>query len=177
MSANTLAQIPDTDHSGVVTADELALVGVDNNIVDGGTVDIVALEATGTCIPDLHGSILGASDHPFALAVEGNTGDIVRVTLESNHRVRVGRLDVEQLDIVMAGGREESLVRSDAQAIDLGVRVLNGTRANTGERFPEAVRDNISASPATDCDVCSRQESVCAVAELQLTGWYDHTPL
>jgi hypothetical protein len=153
VGTNTFAQVPDSNHSKVVTTDQLALVGVNDNIVDGCAVDIVALQATGASIPDFHGSILGAGDHPFSLAVEGNTGDVACVTLKCDHRVGVGGLNIKQLHIVVARSREESLIRSDAKAIDLRIRVLNSTGANTGESFPEAVRNNVSGRSFSDCDL------------------------
>ena len=89
MSTYTLTQVPDTDHTGVVATDELALVGMDDHIVDCSTVNIIPLQATCASIPNLHSSILGASDHPFSLAVECHAGDVVRVTFKGNHGIGI----------------------------------------------------------------------------------------
>lgn len=90
MSTDALAQVPDTDHTGVVTTDELALIGMNDHIIDCSPVDIIPLQATGTGIPDLHSSILGAGDHPFPFAVECHAGDVIRVTFKGNHGIGIG---------------------------------------------------------------------------------------
>ena len=56
-------------------------------------------------------TILGARNHPFTLAVECNACDIPSVALEGNNSRRVSGLDVVELDVVVAGGSEEALVR------------------------------------------------------------------
>lgn len=61
-------------------------------------------------LPDLDGAVLGASHHPFSLAVKGDTSDVARMALESQQRVRIGRLDIVELDRVVARGGEVSLV-------------------------------------------------------------------
>ena len=48
MSTYTLTQVPDTDHTGVVATDELALVGMDDHIVDCSTVNIIPLRVSQT---------------------------------------------------------------------------------------------------------------------------------
>ena len=55
-------------------------------------------------------TILGASDHPFALAMEGNAGDVATVSIESQDGGRIGGLDLIKLDRVMTGGGQESFV-------------------------------------------------------------------
>lgn len=45
--------------------------------------------------------------------------DIIRVTLEGHHWVRVGGLDVEEFDIGVACRGKIAFVRSDAETIDL----------------------------------------------------------
>jgi hypothetical protein len=138
--ARVLGQVPDAHAAGAVAANDLALVGVDDDVVGGAAVVVAALYGAGARLPDLDGAVLGAGDHPLALAVEGDAGDVARVTLKGEERVGVGRLDVVELDGVVAGGGEEALVRGDAEAIDLRVWVLNGARTDARESFPEADR-------------------------------------
>lgn len=90
MGTDALAQVPDTDHTGVVTTDELALVRMNDHIIDRSPVNVIPLQATSTGIPNLHGSILRASDHPFSLAVECHAGDVVRVTFKGNNGIGIG---------------------------------------------------------------------------------------
>ena len=90
MSTNALTQVPDADHAGVVTTDELSLVGMDYHIIDCSPVDVVPLQTTSTSIPDLNSSVLRAGDHPFPFAVECHTGDVVRVTFKGNHGIGIG---------------------------------------------------------------------------------------
>lgn len=162
MGADTFAEVPDTDHTGTVTANELALVGMDDHIVDRSPMDVVALETAGASIPDLDSTILGAGDHPLALAVEGNSSDIVGVTVEGHHRVGVGGFDIIQLDIVMTGGGQVALVRGDAKTVDLGVRVLDSTRADTGQGLPEADRTGNKVSASSDLSKRRRSFSCSA---------------
>lgn len=57
--------------------------------------------------------------------MEPDTGDIVGVAFELQDRVGVGRLDIVEFDGGVAGGREETLIGGDTQAIDLRVGVLD----------------------------------------------------
>lgn len=105
MGANALAQIPDADSARTVTADEFSLVGMDDDIVDSGFVDVVTLKTAGTSVPDLDRTIFRASDHPLALAVERDASDIVGVSIEGHDRIRIGGLDIVQFDIVVTSSR------------------------------------------------------------------------
>jgi hypothetical protein len=58
--------------------------------------------------------------------VEGDAGDVARVAFECEQRVGVGGLDVEELDGMVACGGEVALVGGDAEAVDLGVWMLDG---------------------------------------------------
>lgn len=132
-----LGKVPDPDAAGPVAADDLALVGVYDDVVGGTAVVVAALDGAAAGLPDLDGAVLGARDHPLALAVEGDARDVARVALEGEQRVRVGGLDVEELDRVVARGGEEALVGRDAQAVDLRVRVLDRAGADAREGLPE----------------------------------------
>lgn len=85
-----LRQVPDTNVSSAIAADDLALVWVDDDVVDGGAVVIASLDGTAASLPDLDGAILGTCDHPFALAVESDAGYIACVALEGEDGVWVG---------------------------------------------------------------------------------------
>lgn len=137
MCAGILGQVPDADVAGAVAADNLALVGVDGDIIGRAAVAVAALDGAGARLPDLDGAVLGARHHPLALAVEGDAGDVARVALKRQQRARVGRLDVVELDGLVAGGGEVALVGRDAQAVDLRVGVLDRAGADAGERLPE----------------------------------------
>jgi hypothetical protein len=69
--------------------------------------------------------------------MEGNARDIARMAVEAEQWVGVRRLDVVELDRMVASRSQESLIRRDAQPIDLGVRVLDRTRADSREGLPE----------------------------------------
>lgn len=71
--------------------------------------------------------------------MEGDARDVAGVALKDEQWRRVGRPDVEELDVVVARGGEEALVGRDAEAVDLRVRVLDGAGADAGEGFPEPV--------------------------------------
>ena len=133
-----LAEIPDPNISTTVTRNELALVGMDDHIVDGEAMRVVTLDATKTSIPDLDSAILRACDHPFPFAMEGYTRDIAGMTFEGEDRARIGRADIVKLDSVTTSGREIVLVWGDTETIDLGVRMVNGARADSRESLPKA---------------------------------------
>lgn len=149
MRAVVLGQIPHPDAARPVAADNLALIGVDDNVVGGASVAITALNTTGSRFPNLDRAVLGARHHPLSLAMEGDAGDVSRVTLKRQQRVRVGRLDVVELDGVVAGGGEEALIGGDAEAVDLRVRVLDRSRADAREGLPETDRVIVSRCSRT----------------------------
>lgn len=111
MRAVVLCQIPYAHTSSTITADDLALVGVDNNIIDRRAMGIASLNRTTSCLPDLHRAIFRACDHPFALAMKCNTSNIASMTFERKQRVRVCRFDIVKLDAVVAGSSKEPFVR------------------------------------------------------------------
>ena len=74
---------------------------MDDHIVDRAPVQVIALYAPCTRIPDLHRSVFGARHHPFALAVERYARDVASVSIESEHGARVGGADVIELDVVV----------------------------------------------------------------------------
>lgn len=146
MRAAVLCQVPDSDTPTMITADDLALVWVDNHIIDWRVVVVAALNGAGASFPDFHGPILGASNHPFPLAVECNAGDVVGVAFKCQDRVWVRGFDIVELDAVVACGGKKALVRRDTEAVDLGVRMLDSTRAYSGKSLPE---------PAIEYQMCS----------------------
>jgi hypothetical protein len=87
---------------------------VDHHIVDRRAVRVASLDRATARLPDLDCTILGAGDHPLALAVEGYACDVARVALEAEQRVGVGRLDVVELDRVVAGRGQVTLIGGDA---------------------------------------------------------------
>lgn len=110
---------------------------------------IVALYAPRPCIPDLYRAILGAGDHPFSFAMEGYARNVAGVAIEGEHRTRVRRAYIVELDIVIAGCGKEALVGGDTKAVYLGVGVLDGAGADARESFPEA--DCVVIASCTDC--------------------------
>lgn len=139
MNALALTQVPDADHATTITTDQFSLVGVDNDVIDRELVSVVALKAAAADVPDLDGAVLGTSNHPFALTVECDSGDVASVALESHEWVWVARLGVKQLDIMVTRNGEILLVGGDAEPIDLRVGVLDGAGADARKSFPEAV--------------------------------------
>lgn len=60
------------------------------------------------------------------------------MAVKCKDRIRVGRLDIVELDSMVASGGKVAFVRRDAKAIDLRVRVGDCAGANAGERFPKS---------------------------------------
>jgi len=151
VGAVVLGQVPHAYAAVAVAADDLALVGVDDDVVGGAAVVVAPLYGPAPRLPYLDGAVLGARHHPLALAVEGYARDVARVALEDEQRVRVGGFDIEELDRVVAGRGEEALVRRYAQAVHLRVGVLYGARADARERLPEAVRQDAGRVSQPPC--------------------------
>lgn len=107
-----LAQIPDSNIPASITGDQLSLVRVDDHIVDGSDMgdqvsrrsgmDVIALDAARSCIPDFDRAVFGAGHHPFALAMERHAGDITGVAVEGEDRVGVRGADVVELHILVS---------------------------------------------------------------------------
>lgn len=94
MGAFVLTQVPNSNISTSVAANELSLVGMDHNIIDRNAVSIIALHVSAPCVPNLDCTILGGRDEPLRFAMESYTGDIARVTVEGQDGIGVRRLDV-----------------------------------------------------------------------------------
>jgi hypothetical protein len=112
--ALVLAQVPDAHIPPAVTANQLALVRVNNDIVHGDTVSVVSLHVAAARVPDLDGAVLRRRHEPLALAVERHARNVGRVPVERQDRIGVRRLDVIQLDCVVARGGEVAFVGGDA---------------------------------------------------------------
>lgn len=140
MRAFILPQVPDPHAAPSIAGNQLPLIRMNHHIVDRALVQIVPLNTPRPRIPDLDRAILGARDHPFALAMESDARDVARVPVERQHGVRIRGADVVELDVVVPRGGEVALVGRDAEPVDLGVRVLDCARADAREGFPEADR-------------------------------------
>lgn len=114
MSAFALAEVPDTDIATTITTDEFTLVWMNDDVVDRISVLVVALNLARSSVPNAHGGVFRAGDHPLALAVESNAGDVVGVSLKFHDRVWIGRLDVVKAHHVSASCGEVFLVWGDA---------------------------------------------------------------
>lgn len=113
MGAVVCRKIPHADAAAPVAGDDLALVWMDDYIVDWRAMVVAALDGAAAGFPDLDGAVLRARHHPLALAVECDASDVAGVALEGEERVGVCRLDVEELDGVVAGGGKEALIGRD----------------------------------------------------------------
>ena len=110
MGTLILSQIPDPHIAPSIARNQLALIRMNDHIVDRAPVQVVALYAPSPRIPDLYSTVFGARHHPFTLTVEGYARDVARVSVESEHRARISRANVVELDIVVARCGEVALV-------------------------------------------------------------------
>lgn len=62
--------------------------------------------------------------------MKSHPGDVVRMPVKRHDRVRIRRLDIVELDIVMAGSCQIALIGGDAETVDLGIGMLDGTGTN-----------------------------------------------
>jgi hypothetical protein len=132
-----LAKIPYAHITPAVTADKLALIGVDDHIVDGNTMGIVPLHIPAPRIPDLDGPILRRSHQPLGFTMKCNARDITSVSIKREDSIWVRRLDIVELDRVVARSGEVALIRRDTEAVDLRVWVRYRPGAYAREGFPE----------------------------------------
>ena len=110
VGAFILAQIPDAHTSGTVAGNKLALVRVDHHIRHRASMMIIALNGSGARIPYFDGSIFGARHHPFALAVERNSGNVAGVSVERQHWAWIVGVNVIELHILRSGRSEILLI-------------------------------------------------------------------
>jgi hypothetical protein len=134
-----LPEIPDPDVAAPVTADQFALVWMDDHIVHWYAVRVVALNVPRSGIPDLDCAVFRGGNKPLALAVECDAGNVTSVTVKGEDRVGVRRLDIVELDRVMTGGGKVAFIGRDTQAVDLRVWVWDGARAYSRQCLPEAL--------------------------------------
>jgi hypothetical protein len=131
MTTLILAQIPYSNIAAPITADQLSLIRMDNDIIDRNAMRIVALHVARACIPDLDRAVFTGGYHPFPLAVEGYACYVGCVAVEGQDGVGVGRFYVVEFYRVVAGGGEVAFVRGYAEAVYLGVWVWDCARADS----------------------------------------------
>lgn len=153
--ALVLTQVPDANISSTVTADQLALIWMDNHIIDRNAVCVISLYVPAPGVPDLDGPILARRDEPLGLAVECDARDIRRMSVKDEDSIWVGGFDIVELDRVVAGGGEVAFVGRYGQTIDLRIRVWNGTGADTRKRLPEAMVPCQHRMQATMAALCA----------------------
>lgn len=78
--------------------------------------------------------------------MERNSSNIIGMSLKGEKRIRVGGLDIVELDGMMARGSQETLVGRYAQTIDLGVRMLNSAGADSRQGLPESISSAMLAA-------------------------------
>ena len=138
LGALIFAQIPEPYTAAAIASDDFALVWVNYYVVDSNAVVVAPLNGPLFALPHFDESVLRTGHQPFRVAMESDPCDIACVSIKFCDGLRICGADVVELDIVITGSGQHSLVRRDAKAIYLGVRMLNSARANARERFPEA---------------------------------------
>ena len=78
------SKIPNLDRAGLIARDELSLIRMEGEIVDGGGMSVVALRRGGANVPDFDRSVFGARDEPFRFGVPGEGGDVAGVAGEGD---------------------------------------------------------------------------------------------
>jgi hypothetical protein len=112
--AIVLGEVPDANTPTSVAADDLALIRVYDDVVCWAAMVVAALYYSCSGFPNLDCAVLGARDHPLALAVEGDAGNVSCVALKHKKRIWIRRLDIEEFDGVVTGSGEEALVGGNA---------------------------------------------------------------
>lgn len=114
MRAFALAQVPNSDISTSITTDQFSLVWMDDHIIYGMCMLVVALDLATSSIPDSHGHVFRTRNHPFPFTVESHTRHVVRMSLELHYRVGIAGLDVVKAHHVSARSGQVFLVWGDA---------------------------------------------------------------
>lgn len=57
--------------------------------------------------------------------MESHASDVVRVAVKGHDVIRVRRLDIVELDIMMARRCQKALIGGDTETIHLGIRMLD----------------------------------------------------
>jgi hypothetical protein len=127
MRAAVFRQVPYTNVSPSVAANDFTLIGMYNHVIDGRPMSITSLHRAATSFPDLDRPILRASDHPLPFAVKCYTGNIASVPLEREYRIGVRRLDVVELDIMMARRRKEAFIGRYTESVYLRLGMLDSS--------------------------------------------------
>lgn len=78
--------------------------------------------------------------------MEAYTSDVVCMTFKGQNGIWVRRLDVVQFNLVMPCRSKVAFIWGDTQAIDLRICVLNSSRADPGECFPEPIDHSVVSS-------------------------------
>lgn len=117
--ALVLAQVPNPHVSSAITADQLALIRMNDHVVDGHSVRIVALHIATPGIPDLYGAVLARCNKPLRLAMKRYTRDVGCMSVEGKDRIRIGGLDIVKLDCMVARGGEVAFIGRYTQAVHL----------------------------------------------------------
>src|SRR5580700_9375067 len=110
---------------------------MDNHVIHRGGMAVAALYGTTSCFPDLDCTILRAGHHPLSFTVEGYACNIICMSFEGQKGVRIGRFDVVELNTVMPSCCKKAFVGRYAQSVYLRVGMLDCSRADAGESFPE----------------------------------------
>ena len=121
MRTIVFSQIPYPDTASAITTDDLALIGMDDYIVDRTAVGITSLDRTTASFPDLNCAILRACDHPFPLAMKCDSRNVSSVTFECEERIRVRGFDVVEFHGMVTRSCEKALVGRDTEPIDLRI--------------------------------------------------------
>jgi len=89
VGAVVLRKVPNTDASTTIAADDLALVGMNDYIVDSYTVTVrvAPLNRTVASLPDLDCAIFRACDQPFTLTMKCDTRNIACMAFEGEERI------------------------------------------------------------------------------------------
>lgn len=138
MCACILREVPYPHAARTIAADDLALIRMNHHIIHRRPVIVAALNGAGFGFPDFDRSVLRTRHHPFALAVKRHAGNVPSVTLKCQQRVGIRRLDIVELDGVVARRGQKSLVGGNAEPVHLGIGMLDRARANARQSFPES---------------------------------------
>ena len=70
--------------------------------------------------------------------MKSDAGYVTRMTVEGKDGIRIGGLDIIELDRMVASGSEEALIWRDAEAVNLRIWVWDGPGTYSRQGFPEA---------------------------------------
>jgi len=117
--ASVFGEIPNSNGAVLKTADELCLVGMQNDGIYRRATVVISLTTGRPDVPQLDGAVFRTGEHPFPFSLETERGNVCGVAFETGHGGRVAGVDLEEANVGIARSGEVLFVGRDGESVDL----------------------------------------------------------